>query len=266
MNPLKLHDVAYTFPFVALAARYDEDSGDSDKNLCDFIEDTISKWCPGSTVHRFLDPVKKDFSYAVEHDGGLGIYHLGTEGKITGAGWRSDFSPQIEAPSSKQLGGHVDFINAGERVAKHFIDLVSGYIDNFITGSHSRGVARDIAAVRYWNRQIGAFPLHCVGFCGPAVFNHVAADEYDKSGLGAVTIRPTMHHDPVDLIGLPVLRHVGNELKLPHVHSDFIKSGIGGFVAGGHAYSSIFVALLEHFKDYPAETKWLNDTKWVAEV
>lgn len=266
MNPMKLHPMAFLWPFCALAAHYDEDSGDGDNNLSDFIDDTVQGWFPGATVHRFFDPSKLDFTYAVEHDGGLIVAFLGTEGKATGPGWRDDLSPGIETKEFKEHGGHRGFIEAGELAAGQFVHLVAKYIDNFMVVMHSRGGARGVSALRSWNRSIGAFPLKAFAFCSPAVFNHSSADEYDKSGLGAVTFRPTMKHDPVDLLGLPILKHVGTEIPLPHVHSEYIKSGIGGWLVGGHAYSSVFDALLVYFKGYGPETKWLSETRWVAEV
>lgn len=277
MNKLNLLDVAYCWPYCALAARYDEDSGDGDKNLNDFIEDVVcgdektgrKGWLPGAIVTRLWEPERLDFTYAIEHEGKLLIAFLGTEGKITERGWISDLSPQYETKNFKREGGHVDFIQAGERAGKYFIDLVEKYIDGFYAVGHSRGGPRLMSAVKYWHDQLGAFPIRAIPFCSPPVWNHDAATAYDACGLGALTIRPTMSHDPIDLLGLPVLKHVGVELKLPDIITTAMKKRpVIGPMFYGHAYSSVFECLIKYCEDHfmKPEVKWLNDTKWVAEV
>jgi hypothetical protein len=269
MNKLEMWDVAYCWPYAALGARYKQDSGDGDKDLTDFIDDLVGKWLPGALVHKVFFPETLDFTYAIEHEGRLLIAFLGTEGKFDEEGWRSDFSPQIETEEFLKRGGHVDFIKAGERLGKYFSDLVSDYRYNFYAVGISRGGARELAALRYWYRQMNAIPIRALPFCSPPVFTGSAADEYDKCGLGSVTIRPTMSHDPVDLLGLPILQHVGVELKLPDIETAAIKQhGLKGKLFYGHAYSSVFECLQKYCQDRHMKTEWqwLEDTKWVATV
>lgn len=266
-----MFDVPYVWPYCALAARYKEDSGDNDNDPFDFIDDLIEKWLPGANITKLWEPKKLDFTYAIEHDGKLLTAFLGTEGKLFEAGWESDFSPQIERRKRfKELGGHVDFIQAGERAGDRFADLVRHYRGNTLVVGHSRGGPRCMAAARWWYRNCGqVIPERIIPFCSPPVFNADAADEYDKCGLGSVTIRPTMSNDPVDILGLPFLKHVGTELKLPKIETKAIKKhGLVGKLAYGHAYSSIFESLIYYCDKYELKTEaqWLRDTQWVATV
>jgi len=264
MNDERLSDPAYYFPFCALAAHYKEGA---------FIEDAILDphhgWLPGATVHRFWHEETLDFSYAIEHGGWLLIVSLGTEGGLFGPGWKSDLSPQIEMPEFKKLGGHVDFIQAGQRVADHFRDLIIAYGMTVVQIGHSRGAAEAIAGAWRINRLGGDLPSRVISYCGPAVFDHETSDVYDKSGLGGATIRMTMHHDPVDLAGLPFLKHVGTELPMPNIETTAEKAhGIVGQIAYGHAYSSVFECLIEYHKQRGElrEVKYLEDRKWVCTV
>lgn len=269
MNKLNLWDVAYCWPYCALAARYKEDSGDGDGNRYDYIDDLVEKWLPGAVITKMPITDKLDFTYAIEHEGKLLLVFLGTEGNLFQPGWISNFSAGLETDQFKKLGGHVDFIRSGEVAARFFIDLVNDYYDDFRVVAHSRGGARGLAAVRWWYRHTGAMPQHVVPFCSPPVFNHAAADEYDKSGLGAITIRPVMYHDAVDALGLPFLKHVGTELKLPHIDTAAIRQhGIIGKLGYGHAYSSIFECLVRYCDErhFQPEVKWLKDTEWVSKV
>jgi hypothetical protein len=267
MNKLNLFEPAYFFPYVALAARYKEDSGDNDGDPWDFIDDLVEKWLPGALVTKMPVTDKLDFSYSIEHENKLCIVNLGTEGGLFEPGWVSDFSPQIERQEFHDLGGHVDFIKAGVHVGKFFADKIDKYQDNFYIVGHSRN--RTIPAARWALRELGAMPRRIIPYCTPPVFVPSAADEYDKSGLGAVTIRPVMYNDPVDSIGIPLLKHVGIELKLPKVRSDAIrKRGLIGRMVMGHAYSSVFDALYAYCKarKMGAEMKWIDDTRWVAKI
>ncbi|MBT8490156.1 MAG: DUF2974 domain-containing protein [Deltaproteobacteria bacterium] len=269
MNKLKMFDVAYVWPYCALAARYDEDSGDGDNEFSDFIDDLVEKWLPGSTVHKYFEKEKIDFTYAIEHGGKLLICFLGTEGAFSGPGWKSDFSPQIESPEYRELGGHVDFIRAGIDAAYYFYDLVREYGGNYMVAGHSRGGPRCMSAAREWYRLTSTLPGRIVPFCSPPVFNAAAATEYDNCGLGSVTIRPTMSYDPVDLLGWPILRHVGTELKLPRIKTKAIRRrGLLGKIVFGHAYSSVFECLKRYCQNraMTREIKWLKDTEWVAEI
>lgn len=269
MNRINIWDPVYCFPYVALAARYNDDSGDGDGDPFDYIDDIILKWLPEAVITKM--PVTKylDFTYSIEHDGRLLINFLGTEGKITEPGWESNFSAGIETPKFKKSGGHVDFIKTGETAARCFLKLVKKYGNNYLLAGHSRGGARCVAAARWLYKRTGAMPRHVIPYCSPPVFNHTAADEYDKSGLGVVTIRPVMYHDAVDALGLPFLKHVGAELKLPKLNTSAIKKrGIIGKLGYGHAYSSIFECLEYYCKKremYP-EMKWIKDTSWVAKI
>jgi len=269
MNKLNLWDIAYFFPYIALAARYKEDSGDGDGDPWDFIDDLIEKWLPGALVTKMPVTSKLDFSYSIEHENKLCIVNLGTEGGPFEAGWISDCSPQVERKEYYELGGHVDFIKAGEHVGKFFADKIYSYRDNFYIIGHSRGGPRSIASARWALRELGAMPQRVIPYCSPPVFIASAADEYDKSGLGAVTIRPVMYNDPVDAIGIPLLKHVGVELKLPKVRSAAIrKRGLIGRLVMGHAYSSVFDALYAYCKKrrMGPEIKWIEATRWVAKI
>lgn len=269
MNSINMWDVAYCWPYVALASRYKEDSGDGDKDFQDFIDDLIPKWLPGAKVHRIFFTNTSDFTYAIEHKGHLLVAFLGTEGKLTDEGWRSNFSAQIETNDFFNRGGHVDFIKNGECIAITLYSLVNKYQSNFYAVGHSRGGARCIAACRHWYRLLGAIPIRIIAYCSPPVFIESSADEYNKCGLGAVTIRPTMSHDPIDALGLPILRHVGVELKLPDIDTVAIKQhGIVGKLLYGHAHSSVFECLQKYCIDsnMKNEWKWLEDTKWVATI
>ena len=261
--------VAYCWPYCALAARSKDDSGDGDDCGWDFIEDLIPKWIPEAVITRMPVTDKLDFTYAIEHEGRLLICFRGTDGSFKEPGWQSDFSPQIESKKFYELGGHVDFIEAGELAAKYFYTLVEKYRDKTVLIGHSRGGPRCMAAGRWYYKNMGILPERIFPFCSPPIFNHKAASEYDACGLGAVTIRPVMYNDPIDLLGLPVLKHVGTELKLPRgLYSAIVKRGIIGRLFYGHAYSSVFAALIKYCKKtgLKKETKWLNDTKWVAKI
>ncbi len=260
-------DVAYLWPFCALAARYKEDSGDGDNNFYDFIDDTISKWLPNATITKMPITKKLDFTYSVEYKSNLLIVCLGTEGSVLEQGWISNFSPQIETKNFNRLGGHVDFIEAGEDIAVYYQHLVRDYKHNFWIVGHSRGGARCITAAWYWARTFDIFPQKVISFCAPPVFTHKKADEYNKIGLGNVTIRPVMYNDVVDILGLPILKHVGVALKLPRVKSDIIeRKKLLGKLFYGHAYSSVFDSLIKFCRERSlmAEAKWLVDTKWVS--
>ena len=271
MNNQNMFDPAYLFPYAAIAARFKQDSGDGDANKDDFIQDIVKKWLPGSAIHLFYDESKLDFTYAIEHDGKLLIACLGTQGGLLDEGWKSDFSIQVETESFLQLGGHVDFIHAGEKTAEYFMQMVADtkYRYNFYIIGHSRGGPRAIAAARHFYRKLNAIPIRCITYCAPPVFHHSAADEYDKCGLGSVTIRVTMHHDPIDVAFIPVLKHVGIELKMPDIETTAEKHhGIIGKFFYGHAYSSVFECLQKycHGRDMKKEWEWLENTKWIATV
>jgi hypothetical protein len=260
-------DVAYFFPYVALAARHKEDSGDGDGDRFDYIDDLVEKWLPSAVVTKMPISSKLDFSYSIEHEGKLLIANLGTEGGLFEPGWVSDFSPQIERPEYYELGGHVDFIKAGEHAARFFADKIDKYRDGFYIIGHSRN--RTIPAARWALRELGAMPKRVIPYCSPPVFIASAADEYDKSVLGSVTVRPVMYNDLVDSVGIPLLKHVGIELKLPKVRSEAIrKRGLIGRLVMGHAYSSVFDALYDYCKarQMKAEMKWIDDTRWVAKI
>lgn len=261
--------VAYCWPYCALAARHKDDSGDGDEHSWDFIEDLVPKWLPGAKITRMPITDKLDFTYTIEHEGKLLICFLGTEGGIRDAGWKSDFSPQIETKAFKRLGGHVDFIEAGEKAANYFAELVKIYGRKTTFIGHSRGGPRCMSAGRWIYRNIGILPERILPFCSPPVFNHSAADEYDKCGLGSITIRPVMYNDPVDILGLPFLKHVGMSLELPRGRfAAIVQRGIIGRLFYGHAYSSVFAALIKYCKKVglKEEVKWLNNTKWIAKV
>lgn len=269
MNKLNMLDLVYCWPYCALAARYKDDSGDGDNDPFDFIDDIVDKWLPGAVVTKMPVTNKLDFTYSIEHEGKLLISFLGTEGKIDEAGWISNISPQIESDRFRDLGGHVDFIEAGEMAVKYFSHLIADYADSFILQGHSRGGARCVAAARWCERQMGLMPVCILPYCAPPVFTGKAADEYDKSGLGAVTYRVTMSHDPVDLLGRPFLKHVGTEVKMPDIITEAIRQhGIIGKLGYGHAYSSVFECLKQYCRDrrLKTELQWMKDTEWVAKV
>lgn len=269
MNPDKLWIVAYAFPFVALAARFEQDSGDGDKDLQDFIDDRVQTWLPGAVVTKDFDRSKLDFVYCVEHGGEAMMVYLGTNGPLNGPGWKGDLSPGVETDDFGRLGGHVDFITTGEETARDFKNIICKYDQRFTVIAHSRG-SRCLASVRWWLQNCGVSPAHVIPFCGPPVWNHAAAEWYDASGLGAVTIRPVMHHDLVDAAGVPfMMKHVGTELKLPHIHTKAIKEhGLVGLLGWGHAYSSIYECLIKYCADHamPREVAWLKKTAEIATV
>jgi hypothetical protein len=269
MNEQKIHNAAYFFPFCALAARYKDDSLDGDKDLTDCINDTVkTEWVPGAKIHYFYDPAHLDFSYAVEDEkhGHLLIVKLGTEGKIHEAGWYSDFSPGLETHAFRELGGHVDFISAGQRLYDHFYNLIYKYRTGLYFTGHSRGDPIVKAAARASWRLTGEIPT-VVGYCGPACFTHAAADEYDKT-LGSGTTTVDNANDITDNVGIG-LKHVGTALHLPRTDGGIVDSvPVLGKIVGGHAYTKVFDGLIKYCGDrkMSAEVDYLETRKWVCKI
>jgi hypothetical protein len=269
MNEQQLFDPVYFWPFVALAARYKQDSGDKDVDTFDMIEDTIGMWLPGTKVHRFFNPDKLDFTYAVEDNvqNQLLIVGLGTEGGLFDPGWIGDLSPQIERDEYWQRGGHVDFIKAGERVFDAFGDLIFKYSNNVVIAGHSRGV-RVFATARKILRETGSIPRRVIGYCVPGIFNHKGAHEYNSSGLGGATIEVVNPHDLVDNLGWPLLQHVGSRIKLPDANAPITNKPVVGPLVMGHAYSAVHW----NFKLYceqsrlDRELEYLHKTEWVCTI
>jgi len=271
MNSIEMWDVAYCFPYVALAARHNEDSGDEDSDFNDFVDDLAEMWLSGSKIHKFFYSDTLDFVYAIEHDNKLLIAFLGTQGRWYEGGWFSNASIGLETNNFVSLGGHVSWINSGKRIADDLAYLVRKpeYRYNFYVVMHSRGGATGLAAVRHWYDSFSAVPIRAIPFCSPPVFNHRAADEYDKCGLGSVTIRPTMSNDPVESTFPITLKHVGVEIKLPKIKTAaIIQHGFWGPAVYGHAYSSVFESLQKYCLDrnMTKEWNWLEETKWVATI
>jgi hypothetical protein len=274
MNDTNLFEPAYYLPFVSLAARREQDSGDGDADKFDFIDDTIAKWLPGTKVHKFFDPRKLDFTYAVEDEkqGKLFLGFLGTEGSLLGPGWKSDLSPQVETHSFHDKGGHVDIINAGELVFDYYEDLLYRYRFNTVFATHSRGV-RGLATGRKMQRVFGEGPRRMIAYCPPKIFNAAGADELDKCGLSAPIITVISPHDLVDNIGTG--RHVGQILRLPDAHAAITEHAptpvfkhLLGQLLAGHAYSSVF-ACMELFceqRRYDAEVSYLHEREWVCTI
>lgn len=269
MNKEKLFDPVYYWPFVALAARYKQNSGDKDNDPFDMIEDTIKKWLPETKVHRFFNPDKLDFAYAVEdeHSHQLLIVKLGTEGGLFDPGWIGDLSPQIERKEYWERGGHVDFIKAGERVFNEFGNLIFKYSENVVMEGHSRGVSI-LATARKMYRETGYIPQRVIGYCIPGIFNHKAADEYNACGLGGATIEVVNPHDLVDNIGFPFLKHVGTQLELPDAHAPITNKPIVGPLVMGHAYSAVHYDFKLYCEMYglEKELEYLHKTEWVCTI
>jgi hypothetical protein len=237
---------------------------DGDKDLFDCIEDTIlTEWVPGAKIRRFYDPEHLDFSYAVEDTkhGHLLIADLGTEGTALEAGWRDDFSPGIETKEFHELGGHVGFISAGQRVYSAFYDLILKYQKSITIIGHSRGDPKSKAAARAAYRLTGEIPT-VIGYCGPPTFTPTAADEYDKIMAGA-TITVSNQHDITDNIGLPILKHVGIPFRLTYERGQNPLPFVDG-----HKYSSVFKGLISYCSDrkMSAEVDYLESRKWVATI
>lgn len=269
MNEQNIFNPAFYFPFCALAARYKDDSLDGDKDLFDCIEDTIkTDWLPGAKIHRFWDPARLDFAYAVEdmkaHQ--LLIVPLGTEGGPFEAAWVDNLSPGLETRQFKELGGHVGFISSGQRLFSHFFDLINKYAGNLAFAGHSRGDPKAKAAARVAFRLTDEIPT-VVGYCGPACFNASGADEYDKM-MGGATITVDNAYDITDNSGIG-LKHVGIPLHLPRTSGGIVDSvPVLGKIVGGHAYTKVFDGLEKYCGDrrMNKEVEYLQSRRWVCKI
>jgi hypothetical protein len=139
---------------------------------------------------------------------------------------------------------------------------------------HSRGGPKSLVGAWYSINRLGAeIPQRVLPYCSPAVFNRHTAELYDAiPGLKAVTLRLTMHHDPINEIAfpwVPLIHHVGIEVTMPDVQTTAIKKhGLVGEIFYGHAYSSVMETLIEWCKKHgtTAEQQFLKDRMWVCTI
>lgn len=263
MNNDNLFLPAYYLPFVALSARYKQDSGDGDGDFEDFIDDTIHSWLHQAHVTKFFDKKELDFTYMVEYEGKLIISCLGTEGPGWGPGWLSNMSPGLETHNFRD-GHHIGFWLSGRRVFDAFYEVIKLFRDIVIIG-HSRGAARAVAMGEMIVTRFGIAPL-VIGYSGPPLHTRTGATHYNT--LGIHTIRVINARDIVDDLGKPIFVHPCRALRLPFVRNRLNSIPLIGWLFGGHAYSSIFDGMIEYCRrrKMNREIEYLESRRSVATI
>lgn len=233
-----LHPLARLFPYVSLAAFHRDDSGDGDKDLCDKIEDTLRVWHPDYVrVKRLYTSC--DFSYMLELPDRIIVSNLGTEGTLKAWGENVRFWPLFND------GRHDGFNDAGDELCDSLFEIVMNTKKPIEFIQHSRGCARGIIAAEKLFYKTGT-RIPCYSFNGPPAYTRRGRRRWKKTGLYNMNVRNS--RDIVDNLGFFLLVHVGEKMKLPFARTKINSIPVIGWVVGGHAYSSDYVALMKHYE------------------
>ena len=230
-----LDRVVRFFPYVALSAYKDDDSGDRDDDKCDMIEDTIHRWHPGGSVTRIN--TGSDFSYMLELEDEVLVVNLGTTGGWNGRGWRGN----RDAFPLRKTGIHHNFDRAGWELYGKIHDPLRRIGKQTAMIGHSRGCPRGIRASELiYNRcgmMIENFPYN-----GPPLYTRKGRKRFNKTGIPVH--RVDTRRDIVDNAGFFILVHVGERTLLPFKRTWLNSIPILGWLVGGHAYSSVYESLM----------------------
>ena len=254
MRTKAIGDIAYFFPFCALAARYKDDSGDGDQDTTDFIDDTIGRWLPEAKVTKYK--TKLDFALTVTSGTSAIVVIRGTEG----IAWLDNFSPFPISNAS----AHDGFYSSGVELYNAIKDDLKWYADVTIVGQSRGGALAPVVAEQLYNdRKVKAF---VITYSGPPVYTRKGKRRFDAIGIdGYRVINP---RDIVDNAARPILKHVLKKVTLPYAGNILQRIPIIGWLIGGHAYTSIFDGLIARAErtHNAAEIEYLRDRKGYCSI
>jgi len=240
---------ARLFPYVSLAAFHREDSGDGDVELCDKIEDTLRIWHPDMVrVKRIYTSC--DFTYLLDLPSRIIIVNLGTSGRLKAWGENIRFWPLFND------GRHDGFNDAGHELCFSLMEYLFNNKKPVEFVSHSRGCARGIIAAEKFYDKTGV-RIPCYSFNGPPAYTRRGKKRWKEKGLYNLNI--FNKRDIVDNLGFFLLVHVGQKRNLPFARTWLNTIPIIGWFAGGHAYSSVYEALMMY---YVNRGKW-NEVSYI---
>jgi len=249
-----MHPIAEEFPFIALIARYNQDSGDGDSSKEDFVEDCLNRWLDKPKINKFINPKYMDVTYTIETKDLIRIVNLGTEKKL---GWKSNVSPF----PIRKYGGHNGFFKGGIDTFEAIQDILNCNKSIRNTG-HSRGGPRTSVISKLIYENLGTKPL-TITYNAPPVFTRKTAKKYNNYNIP--TLRIIKNNDLIDNIAEKIFfKHVGVLIKLPKT------KGIIDNVPfiGGHAYTSVFNGLIKYFTilNKAEEVNYLYEKKGICTI
>ena len=238
-----INPIAKLYPPCALTSRWEQ--GDSVENL-------LPSAFPKCSISRI----------ATEHDRGL---HIETDNEqiVIIAGTKDGGAMRRNVLGSLPIsnnGFHESYLIDGGK----FYDAVKphmGYKPLYIAGK-SRGGAVAVTVGKLAVEHGPVAPEVVVPYCLPRPVNRKGSRYLESIGLHVINvINPG---DIVDNLGWPLLRHYGQIVTLPkegHFHKIPVLRRLFG-----HAYSSVFRALLVKYQNQKAEFEYLSRMMWWGDI
>lgn len=269
-----MNDIVRLWPYVSLAARWEDDRIFDNKDKSDFIDTTIREWHPGETHHVeiFHLPIRNtkrnivgyDTTYLAEVGSGnyreIIISSLGTDNK---SGWFSNIFGTLFGLFKPFRGMNPAF----GRVAWTMYEAISGWFDchphakklSIKNIAHSRG-GRAVGMSLFLS-QIKQILCSNYMYCIPPIFTKKGFTLCEKYGVHIRTLNIFQPGDIVDNTGFFRFKHCGKKLELKKDPEWFMSN----LPIVSHAYSAITHNLMWTYSDTES-IEYLRKRSFVDEI
>jgi len=267
-----MNDIVRLWPYLSLAARWEDDRNPNNEDKKDFIRTTLEEWHPGSVHHLEIYHIPigskgngSDTSYLAElgkgEDRHIIISHLGTDNK---QGWVSNVFGTLLGFFKPYYNMNPAFGMAGHSVYNMFRQWFDCHphakqlpIYNVMHSRGTRGYGMSL-----FFAQINMIFTKNFGYCTAPIFTKKGIRLCEKYGLDKRSVNVFNKGDIVDNTGFFKFKHCGGILELD-VNEEWKMSTLP---IASHAYSAVTHNLMETYKDDMQAVNYLRSRSFVDET
>lgn len=265
-----MNDIVRLWPYVSLAARWEDDRNLNNIHPTDFIETTLKEWHTNSIHHLQIIPIGPDISYLLETDFIIDnnvqrviiISHLGTDNKQA---WKRNIFGTLMGFIRPFYGMNPAFGKAGHVAFNHLKDwfichphVKKGNIPIYNV-MHSRGV-RGIGMSLFF-AQLHNIKMQNFAYCVPPIFTRKGMRLAKKYGLDKRTVNIFNEGHLVGKTGFFKYKHSGGNVFLDK-SKEWILSNLP---IASYAYSAVTNNLKETYKKDNEAVEYLRKRSFVDE-